>query len=179
VGVGLFAALVTWGTRDCTDGTSNTIAFSERIIGDNQTATNNGAETYACVLWPGSGTGTGSDNVMPMGLANLNTYTATCDGKRTAGTTDQSNGVASTWGAGRMPEGPLMNELLTPNSTHQDCFNVGQFTGLNTARSRHAGGVNALLADGSVRFVKSSVNQTTWWALGSKAGGEVVSSDSY
>jgi hypothetical protein len=35
------------------------------------------------------------------------------------------------------------------------------------------------LADGSVRFVKSSINQQTWMALGSINGGEVISADSY
>jgi len=48
-----------------------------------------------------------------------------------------------------------------------------------TARSYHPGGVNALLGDGSVRFVKESIDGFTWRSLGSPAGGEVVSSDSY
>ena len=48
-----------------------------------------------------------------------------------------------------------------------------------TARSYHPGGVNALLGDGSVRFVKSSVAGATWRALGTIAGGEVVSADAY
>jgi prepilin-type N-terminal cleavage/methylation domain-containing protein/prepilin-type processing-associated H-X9-DG protein len=48
-----------------------------------------------------------------------------------------------------------------------------------TARSYHPGGVNVLFGDGSVRFVKSSVNGTTWRALGTVAGGEVVSADSF
>jgi prepilin-type N-terminal cleavage/methylation domain-containing protein/prepilin-type processing-associated H-X9-DG protein len=48
-----------------------------------------------------------------------------------------------------------------------------------TARSYHAGGVNALLGDGSVRFVKETVNGWTWRALGSVAGGELVSGDTY
>ncbi|MDG3007834.1 DUF1559 family PulG-like putative transporter [Paludisphaera mucosa] len=47
------------------------------------------------------------------------------------------------------------------------------------ATSRHSGGVNALMADGSVRFVKDSISGVTWRALGSIAGGEVISSDSY
>jgi prepilin-type processing-associated H-X9-DG protein len=48
-----------------------------------------------------------------------------------------------------------------------------------TARSYHPGGVNVLLADGSVRFVKSSISGFTWRALGTVAGNEVVSADAY
>ncbi len=40
--------------------------------------------------------------------------------------------------------------------------------------SRHPGGVNTLLGDGSVRFVKQSVALETWRALGTRAGGEVL-----
>ncbi len=47
------------------------------------------------------------------------------------------------------------------------------------AFQRHPAGVNVLAGDGSVRFVKNSVSVPTWRALGSRAGGEVVSSDSY
>jgi prepilin-type N-terminal cleavage/methylation domain-containing protein/prepilin-type processing-associated H-X9-DG protein len=47
------------------------------------------------------------------------------------------------------------------------------------ARSRHPGGVNSLFGDGSVHFMKNSINIPTWMALGSIAGGEVISSDSY
>jgi len=45
--------------------------------------------------------------------------------------------------------------------------------------SYHPGGANVAFADGSVRFLKSSTSWPTIWALGSKAGGEVLSSDSY
>ena len=47
------------------------------------------------------------------------------------------------------------------------------------ARSFHPGGVNALFADGSVRFVKDTISPTVWHALGTRAGGEVVSADEY
>lgn len=48
-----------------------------------------------------------------------------------------------------------------------------------TARSFHPGGVNALFGDGSVRFIKNSINGITWRALGTIGGAEVISSDSY
>ena len=48
-----------------------------------------------------------------------------------------------------------------------------------TSRSYHPGGVNVLLMDGSCRFIKNSIAQTTWRALGTRAGGEVVSADAY
>ncbi|WP_337174965.1 DUF1559 domain-containing protein [Paludisphaera sp.] len=44
--------------------------------------------------------------------------------------------------------------------------------------SRHGGGVNMLMADGSVRFIKNSISPYTWWAAATMAGGEVVSADS-
>ncbi|WP_165247524.1 DUF1559 family PulG-like putative transporter [Paludisphaera soli] len=47
------------------------------------------------------------------------------------------------------------------------------------ARSRHAGGVNALMGDGSCRFVKNSVSMPVWLGLNTIAGGEVISADSY
>lgn len=46
-----------------------------------------------------------------------------------------------------------------------------------TARSYHVGGVNALLLDGSVRFVGSTIARDTWRALGTRAGGEVANLD--
>ena len=49
----------------------------------------------------------------------------------------------------------------------------------NASRSRHPGGVNTLMADGSVRFMKDSVNLVTWRGLGSPGAGEVISADSY
>jgi len=43
----------------------------------------------------------------------------------------------------------------------------------------HAGGSNFAFGDGSVRFLKQSISMPTYCALGSRAGGEVISSDSY
>jgi prepilin-type N-terminal cleavage/methylation domain-containing protein/prepilin-type processing-associated H-X9-DG protein len=46
--------------------------------------------------------------------------------------------------------------------------------GAMTARSYHSGGVNAMLMDGSVRFITGSIPQATWRALGTRNGGEPV-----
>ncbi len=45
--------------------------------------------------------------------------------------------------------------------------------------SRHPGGVNFLFADGSVHFIKSTINPSVYQALGSRGGKEVVSADSF
>jgi prepilin-type N-terminal cleavage/methylation domain-containing protein/prepilin-type processing-associated H-X9-DG protein len=91
------------------------------------------------------------------------------------------------WSLGS-PGFTLTNIILTPNSNQYtfsycrwDC-SAGcgsDFGHLFTPSSFHSGGVNALMADGSVRFVKDSVSQQTWMALGSSNGGEVISADSY
>jgi prepilin-type N-terminal cleavage/methylation domain-containing protein/prepilin-type processing-associated H-X9-DG protein len=47
------------------------------------------------------------------------------------------------------------------------------------ADSYHPGGVNGLMGDGSVRFVKNTVSAPIWRALSSIAGGEVISADQY
>ena len=48
-----------------------------------------------------------------------------------------------------------------------------------TSRSYHPGGINAAMADGSVRFFKETIALPTWRALGTRSGGEITSSDSF
>ncbi|OJW08499.1 MAG: prepilin-type N-terminal cleavage/methylation domain-containing protein [Planctomycetales bacterium 71-10] len=48
-----------------------------------------------------------------------------------------------------------------------------------TMGSKHAGGLNMLFGDGSVRFIKNSISGPTWWAINSIGGGEIISSDSF
>ena len=89
--------------------------------------------------------------------------------------------------------------ILTPNSTFQDAMGNGGCTSTlnppcNTgytvagasnaevylaARSRHPGGVNAAMCDGSVRFFKNTISVMTWMAVSTTKGNEVVSADSY
>ena len=46
-------------------------------------------------------------------------------------------------------------------------------------RSNHPGGANFVFADGSVKFLKQTINQATYMSLGTRATGEVVSADQY
>ena len=46
--------------------------------------------------------------------------------------------------------------------------------GIFPSRSRHTGGVQILLADGSGRFVSENIDLATWQGLGSVRGGEIL-----
>jgi prepilin-type N-terminal cleavage/methylation domain-containing protein/prepilin-type processing-associated H-X9-DG protein len=54
------------------------------------------------------------------------------------------------------------------------CTNGSSTDRQNVARSRHPGGVNATMADGSVRFASKSINLTAWKAMGSMDAGDVI-----
>ena len=45
--------------------------------------------------------------------------------------------------------------------------------------SYHSGGANCLFGDGSVRFLKDSINLVVLRSIVTIAGGEVISSDQY
>jgi prepilin-type processing-associated H-X9-DG protein len=63
------------------------------------------------------------------------------------------------------------NHLLPPNSP---CWrpNTQWWELVSPASSWHPGGTNAVLCDGSVRFVRESIAATVWEAAGSRKGGE-------
>ncbi len=71
------------------------------------------------------------------------------------------------------------NTIRTPNKTCVTMDDVSWWYIMKPASSYHPGVVNAALADGSVKAFKDSVNQAVWMGLSTRAGGEVISSDSY
>jgi prepilin-type N-terminal cleavage/methylation domain-containing protein/prepilin-type processing-associated H-X9-DG protein len=98
-----------------------------------------------------------------------------------------TRGVRWHYGA---PGHTMYNHLRPPNDKRPDCRGglphstrsdpLWSWLSLNiAARSRHPGGVNTLMADGHVQFVKDTVNLLVWQALGSRNGGEVVSADAF
>ena len=83
----------------------------------------------------------------------------------------------------------VFNTVVPPNSTQYPfgwCalgrsaeFSNASDGAYQATSSNHPGGANFLFGDGSVHFLKSSISIKTYWALGTKANGEVISSDPY
>jgi len=136
------------------DGTSNTVAFSESTLGS--------GGAFA--------TGTAPDVL----LHYKQSTTLSAAGCDASGTFVTDRGFLWADGAYNCT---LYNNVLPPNSPTMDCVRHSN-PAWKAARSRHAGGgVNVLLADGAVKFVRDSVPLPTWQALGTRSGGEVLGGD--
>lgn len=154
---GLFWENSRVGFQDVRDGTSNTIAFSEGTVGPGgaaPTAKPDPAVNYFFVY-------TG-------GAASFNE--AACN-SASSGTWSVDRGVR--WIQGSYGYA-LYNHFYAPNAPTYDCNENGRAYGLTAARSRHPGGVGALLCDGSVHFISDSINLDLWRKLSTRAGGEVA-----
>jgi len=172
-----------------TDGTSNTIIFGEWKIGDfNQGQLS--LQDAINILQSSVGT-FGSWNPiqqvsMPVaGMGSFTPFLQACQGKALAsiGTSNNKSTLGRDWNQGMFGH-TLGTTLLAPNPAYYNCNMEpwgGDFDapGMYNLSSFHPGGANVAFADGSVRFIKSSTALNIMWALGSKAGGEVISSDSY
>jgi prepilin-type N-terminal cleavage/methylation domain-containing protein/prepilin-type processing-associated H-X9-DG protein len=188
---GMFTYWNCYGVRDCTDGTSNTVLFAESLVADAQTPTgvtsthrNNSVTnvTQAAIAEAHDASTLSYQNVI---IPAIQYCTAAI---RVAipypGNLSQASGCRWGWGAVGIS---MFQTVVTPNST------IGQFNScrdqcpacgpddsvFSNAQSNHPGGVNVLFGDGSVRFVKDSINPATWMAIGTRANGEVISSDAY
>jgi prepilin-type processing-associated H-X9-DG protein len=63
---------------------------------------------------------------------------------------------------------------VTSGTQHYNCGDTTITYFHVAASSYHTGGVNVCMADGSVRFVRDTINFAVWQALGSRAGGETL-----
>jgi prepilin-type N-terminal cleavage/methylation domain-containing protein/prepilin-type processing-associated H-X9-DG protein len=157
-----------------TDGLSVTAAYSERVkgLGNNLAPQSDDGLQPSSALYQGQASWAGSgpqpywqhcnDGGRSLGLAVMNQFMPS----------------GSAWYAGH-PSCTYYTQIMPPNTWSCEYDTGYQPNGALTASSRHPGGVNVLFCDGSARFIKSTVNPPTWWALGSIAGSEVVSADSY
>jgi prepilin-type N-terminal cleavage/methylation domain-containing protein/prepilin-type processing-associated H-X9-DG protein len=171
-----------------TDGTSNTVIMSELIQGASDDARG--------IVWlVVGGTGVFTSRFAPNGRTDYfqtMSGSAQCPWCATALQQTQSqlgqgmdtadvlpnfaNGGAGTSPASLLP-GSLCNNQPAQGLACNTAPSEGQ--NFNGARSRHPGGVNSLFGDGSVRFMKNTVNQWVWVGLGSISGGEVISADQF
>jgi prepilin-type N-terminal cleavage/methylation domain-containing protein/prepilin-type processing-associated H-X9-DG protein len=182
-----------------TDGTSNTLMASEGYVGHPQMRScgttpalpsdpNTGTYSFTNIPAPGPA----SQAALLYQINNCGTKTGKVKAGGPIGHTRWANG------------GVYYSGFTTANTPNSNISTVSRATGYAdagknvamdwdwidendggptymslSASSFHPGGVNALFADGSVHFVKNTVSPITWYGLGTIAGGEVISSDSY
>ncbi|WP_435020185.1 DUF1559 domain-containing protein [Tundrisphaera sp. TA3] len=161
-----------------TDGTSGTAIFSEWVKG--RSVAQDGK--FMVYLSPTSfaWTGTISPAVVGNVPSTLQSLAAGCQAS-----TKFSKFVTKgySWSDQKVGSGGGYSHVQTPNkkacffSNHDHVSGVSVVASMVGASSNHPGGVNVTFLDGSVRFVKDTVSPATWWAISSKAGGEVVSAD--
>jgi prepilin-type N-terminal cleavage/methylation domain-containing protein/prepilin-type processing-associated H-X9-DG protein len=162
---GIFYFLSAVRFQHVTDGLSNTVFFSEKIRGTDQR--DGDARADQIIITP---------------VASLDETYRTCQAMNPLTATLLTRRGGMSWVMGEMCC-TTYNHVAPPNS--KTCAGTG-FPG-NMANmpmqvppsSRHPGGVNALMGDGSVRFIKDTVALATWRGIGTRAGGEAISSDSY
>ena len=190
--------LPTVGMQAITDGTSNTALFSERLLSQYPYRTN-GYRTKATVYADGIAglraifmgpVGALPSSVLPGAPMTSNPAFLFAQGCQSIGSSTPAI-LPADIGIEMLAGSPLFLGLSSyvhwtaPNTP--PCINpsdpavqdfIGPY-GAPSANSLHPGGVNVCFADGSVHFVKSSVSLQAWWGLGTRSGGEVISSDQY
>jgi prepilin-type N-terminal cleavage/methylation domain-containing protein/prepilin-type processing-associated H-X9-DG protein len=158
-----------------TDGLSNTVIFSEYVRGKNGSNTNGLHQIYMASMAEQTANVTTSVDIYVPGCLASKTIAVNANGAI-------YDHKGQKWLNETANEGGGYTHIMPPNS--QACWfsgntGPGQLETLVGASSYHPGGVNVAMLDGSVKFIKSSINRPTWRALSTMAGGEVISADSY
>lgn len=163
---GLFHYMSCYGIAAINDGTSNTMAMSESVAGDAQ-----------------SHSGVSLADLVKTNLRKT-VIGATSTSLTSAWTVDSPPSAIAykdTWDATRCiswiagaPYNSVFTAYMSPNSKEYPSVSWMNH-GFYTAHSYHSGGLNVLMADGSVRFVADTVNYETWRAAATIDGGETQS----
>jgi prepilin-type N-terminal cleavage/methylation domain-containing protein/prepilin-type processing-associated H-X9-DG protein len=172
------------GLRDVLDGSTNTIAFVESKVGSGLTTVITPTTDFVFIgTYPTGVTRNTPQMTMPTGGTPFRQWLVKCAaGIATANRGGHAVYMGQSW-AYAIVGYSLGSVLQAPNPPYPSCSTNGTGAGQNPGsvnmNSFHPGGACVLMCDGSVRFLKDSTNITTVWALGSRAGGEVLSADSY
>ena len=176
--------------QDCLDGSSNTVAWSEALVGSGNTARPNykGNGIFGpCYAWTPDCLERPTQTMATLKQCNTEWNNDVLISKDISYNKGQYWG----WGAEAMS---LFNTIVPPSSTQYpwgDCRTgcagccgdglcaAADHSEISNANSNHPGGCNVLFGDGSVKFVKSSLSIPTWWALGTRNDCEVISADAY
>jgi prepilin-type N-terminal cleavage/methylation domain-containing protein/prepilin-type processing-associated H-X9-DG protein len=169
----------TMSLASVTDGTSNTVMWSEILKGDG-TGPDQSRDGIGMV-YTGASRTANLGIVATQGKLRANFLdAAACE----RATTKNFSWKGERWMTQDPGRGGFYSHTQVPNRkscVYTDTSQVSNTTweAIMTAGSAHPGGVNALFLDGSVKFIKNTINYNTWYALGTHSGGEITSSDSY
>jgi prepilin-type processing-associated H-X9-DG protein len=165
---------------DITDGTSNTIAMSEHLRDDRGIGAGNGFKTKVGIAVGQSSLATNPGQCLALNIG----------GYYPSGTSAKARNGALVWD-GQM-ERSGFTTILPPNApscAEGSDVNADSATVIISPSSNHTGGVNSLMADGSVRFISENINSGNlslpavtggqspygvWGALGTKNAGEAI-----
>jgi prepilin-type N-terminal cleavage/methylation domain-containing protein/prepilin-type processing-associated H-X9-DG protein len=165
---GMFQAKKANKIASITDGLTHTVAMSESLLGDGDESAFGPIPGDPQLVYAYTGFGTPLND---SNCANSNLWNV-------------ENRRGFMWASGEI-RCASYNHYYTPNAKIYDCISndltVGEamFTaiGFRAARSRHPGGVNVLLGDGSVQFMTDNVDLATWRAISTRSGAEVVTEE--
>jgi prepilin-type processing-associated H-X9-DG protein len=175
---GLFAPQQSKGINQVIDGTSNSVAFGESTVGSAAAVKGQRLVGMSSVSLPAAALQLNAFNDPVDVLAGL----LACNSAWGGGSFNVDKQRGDSWATGGMAM-TLFNTVASPNAYNDQWAYCSQGGGtesqFSNADSYHPGGVNVLMADGHVQFIKDSINQRTWWGLGTIAGGEVIDASSY
>jgi prepilin-type N-terminal cleavage/methylation domain-containing protein/prepilin-type processing-associated H-X9-DG protein len=158
------------------DGLSMTALWSEIIKGDGQ-GPGDSSDSLGMIYNLGAPY-TSNTTGVPNAIAGELLNSQLCDSSKSK----NFSWRGERWVTQDPGRGGWYSHTSSPNRkscTYSNGGGIGKFSyeGIITASSSHPGGINVVFGDGSVRFVKNTVNFQVWYAIGTRAGGEIVSAD--
>jgi prepilin-type processing-associated H-X9-DG protein len=152
------------------DGLSSTAMFSEWVRGKNRSDEMGRHQIYSSLL----------SDPAPKGTTAAILYSSCLDSARLVDTRKGSDWLDDDCG-----RGGGYSHIMTPNQKACVLRDLSSSNGLHpdrtliNASSYHPDGVNVLFMDGSVRFVKETVDRRSWWSIATRAGREFVDDAPY